>query len=210
MDFLPARHEYWTEVFFNIYLDYMEKKYFQRVQIPEIPSHWNALESPTLILSNHFSWWDALWIYNWNRKVLKKKFHCMVLKETLMKSPSLQKVGGYSVDPGKRSVLTTLQYSRDLLKYQENLVLIFPQGKIYSGHSTYIQFEPGLFRIIENLEKEIDILYLAGFMDHFSRKKPEVQFYLERNKTKSDNQGLEIDYNAFYSLALSKQGKRTA
>jgi|GEM_PF-197071 len=208
-DFIPARKGFWTPFFFNLYLDFEESRLFHKIDFQELNENLKHIQAPLLILCNHFSYWDALWIYNWNRKFLKKDFHCMVLRETLIKNPSLQKVGGYSVDPGKRSILETIAYTQELLKNPENMVLLFPQGRLLSGHTSYIHFEPGLERILKGALPELKIIFLAGFMDHFSQKKPEIRFYIQINKTKSPYLGLDLEYNSFYTQARIKQGERT-
>ncbi len=222
-DFIPSKHSFWGDIFFSIYLRISIFFHFNSISFEEVErdqAQTNNMDNSSSdqhsiwVLSNHYSWWDALIVYIWNKRYAKKKFHCMVLRDTLLKNPFLNKVGGYSVDPEKRSIITTLHYTSELLKDPKNLVLIFPQGKLSSNHISTIEFQSGFNRILSkldnNAQKKVSIILMAGFIDYFSRRKPSVRIYVQTiNKVDHDFDGKKR-YNEFYQLAKMKQGSRTS
>jgi len=209
-DFIPANHDLWTQVFFKIYLNWILRRHYKSIHFfhenRDKPKDKN--KASTLVLCNHFSWWDALLIYFWNEKYNGQKFHCMVLRSTLVKNKSLNKVGGYSIEPGKRSVFSSLKYTEELLREPGNMVLLFPQGELYSNHAPYIPFKQGIEKIWNRIQGSADLIFMAGFIDYFSEKKPQVNFYIEYDQTKPGSLGLEWIYNDFYTKSRLNQGSR--
>jgi len=208
-DFIPARHEFWTELFFGWYIRWSIFFHFQALKF-----HWVedssklGLKSSYLIFSNHYSWWDALYIYYGNQILFKKKFHCMVLKDTLLKNKTLSKVGGFSIQPGTRSALKSLEYAGKLLNDSSNLVLFFPQGELESNHQSSISFKSGSHRLIKDVPKNTQILLMAGFLDYFSKKKPEITLYVKALEISSNISHIEEIYHDFYTKARNIQGLR--
>ena len=58
----------------------------------------NDRNLPVLLISNHISWWDGFWAMYINLKVLKRKFHFMMLEEQLRKYWFFNYTGGFSVN----------------------------------------------------------------------------------------------------------------
>jgi hypothetical protein len=93
-----------------------------------------------------------------------------------------------------------------LLNVTSNMVFIFPQGKINSMHNHQIQFERGVDRIIKNCSREVQILFVANFIEYLSNSKPSLYMYIKSaDKSIPDFQLLENEYNAFYHSALQNQ-----
>ncbi len=166
-------------------------------------------EHSILLLSNHCSWWDGFWQLNLNSKVFKKKFHFMMLEEQLKKHWYFNYTGGFSVKKSARSVVETIQYSAELLSQPDNLVLLFPQGKVESIHKQIFIFEKGVGRILEKTERtNVQIVFLVNSIDYFINRKPILHHYIKEYKDKStDYDTIERSYNAFYKECIKQQSK---
>ncbi|WP_114940197.1 lysophospholipid acyltransferase family protein [Mucilaginibacter endophyticus] len=144
-----------------------------------------------LLIGNHFSFWDGLILYCINDKLLKKKLHVMILEETARKERFLKYVGAFSVKKDSKSVLQSLDYAAALLADPANLVLMFPQGKLYANFVTNINFEKGVMRIIEKAAGNFQIIFASTFIQYFKHKKPTATVYL---KSETENYaGKSID-----------------
>ncbi|TFF40963.1 glycerol acyltransferase [Mucilaginibacter psychrotolerans] len=137
-----------------------------------------------LLVANHFSFWDGLILYVLNDKLLHKKFHVMILEDTAKREGMLRYAGAFSVSKNSRDILQSLDYAAQLLNNPGNLVLMFPQGKLYSNFVEKVNFEQGLLKIVKKAEGKYQLLFAATFIQYFKHKKPSVTVYL---KTDNDN-----------------------
>lgn len=132
-----------------------------------------------LLIGNHFSFWDGLILYCINDKLLKKKLHVMILEETAREERFLKYVGAFSVKKDSKSIVQSLDYAAELLADPANLVLMFPQGKLYANFVTNINFEKGVMRIIEKAAGNFQIIFASTFIQYFKHKKPTATVYLK-------------------------------
>ena len=160
---------------------------------------------PVLLVSNHISWWDGFWVVYLNLKLLHRKyFFFMMLEEQLRKNIFLNKAGGFSVKKGSRSIIESLSYTADLLKDKNNLVLMFPQGKIESMHKQEIIFEKGIEYVLKKTSSKPQIIFLVSLVDYFSDQKPGLYMYLrEFNGTDLSTGNLQKEFNLFYSECVA-------
>ncbi len=84
-----------------------------------------------LLIANHFSFWDALILHTVNERLLKKKFHVMVDEKTVHMLKYLKYAGAFSVNKKSRDIIESIDHAAALLDVPGNLVLIFPQGKLF-------------------------------------------------------------------------------
>lgn len=141
-------------------------------------------DKSVLLVANHFSFWDGLILYILNDKLLHKKFHVMILEDTARREGMLRYAGAFSVSKNSRDILQSLDYAAQLLNNPGNLVLMFPQGKLYSNFVEKVRFEQGLMKIIKKAEGKYQLLFAATFIQYFKHKKPSVTVYL---KTDNNN-----------------------
>jgi 1-acyl-sn-glycerol-3-phosphate acyltransferase len=160
-----------------------------------------------LLVANHFSIWDGLILYWITRNFLGKKFHVMLLEETSKKEPFLKYVGAFSVSKGSRSILQSIDYAAQLLTDPQNLVLIFPQGALYSNFVNDVKFEQGIIKIMQKASNKFQLLYAATFTENFQHKKPTANVYLTQatNCTFEDIAALNADYQQHYNAARQRQ-----
>lgn len=164
-------------------------------------------DKATLLLSNHFSWWDGFLMFQLNRMYLKKKFYIMITEENYNKVWFLKYLGSFSVKKGSKSIIQTLDFAGKLLNDPQNLLLIFPQGKLFSNHTNNINFQRGLMSIINSSSNNFQFLFSAGFTDYFENRKPTVTCYLQNWKPESDINILSIQeaFNQHYETSRMQQ-----
>jgi len=136
-------------------------------------------EKSVLLIANHYSWWDGFLFFHLNKMLFRKKFHVMILEETIRKNSFMKYTGAFSVSKGSRNMLETLTYAGSLLDDPQNLLLIFPQGKLYSNFTDNIKFEKGLERITNHSQKKFNYILAASFTEHFAEAKPTAFIYLK-------------------------------
>ena len=163
---------------------------------------------PILLICNHNSWWDGIWALHLNQQVFGRKFHFMMLEEQLKKNWFFQYTGGFSVRKSNRSLVESLNYSAELLENTNNMVLMFPQGKIQSMHRTSFIFEKGIERILARTKKEVELVFEVNLVDYFSQAKPSV--YLNATSYKGDYSlnAIQEAYNDFYRQCIQEQEKK--
>jgi hypothetical protein len=200
----PARYlltDWFWHVYFNFILkaDFKELRYNQDVGISQ--------NKALLVLGNHFSWWDGFILFRLNELYFRKRLHLMMLENQLSKNSFLRYAGAYSINRQGRKILESLHYTSGLLENPQNLVIIFPQGKIESMHAPHIYFEKGIKRILEGCRKEVQIVFSTALVDYYAHRKPTLHFYLKEYayQPSSTLEDIEEAYNAHYQDALQKQ-----
>lgn len=130
----------------------------------------------------------------------------MMLEDQLRKYWFFNYTGGFSVNKKSRSVVETIDYTRELLSDSKNMVLLFPQGEIESMHNQKIVFENGLERILKDKEGKVQIVFLANLVDNFSDRKPGIYFYIEECcETIFTSANIQNQYHAFYCRCIENQ-----
>ncbi|MBC8053957.1 MAG: lysophospholipid acyltransferase family protein [Sphingobacteriaceae bacterium] len=162
-----------------------------------------------LLLANHFSWWDGFLMFQLNRLLIKKKFHVMVTEENYRNVSFLKYLGAFPVRKNTKDVIKSLEHAGELLNEPGNLVLIFPQGQLYSVHVTEIVFEKGLMRLINFSNKNFQYLFAASFVDYFEKRKPTITCYLKswEGAEFTSLQLIKSAYNKHYETSRQQQGR---
>lgn len=202
---LKAKHNFIVYPFFKWYAKHSIKSHFETIKFVGDLTENNL---PLLLISNHTSWWDGFWVLYINQKILRRKFHFIMLESQLRKFWLLNYTGGFSINKKSKSIIETLNYTTELLKDPKNMVLIFPQGEIQSMHNQNIHFEKGLERILKNKKNDVQIVFLVNLVDYFSNRKPGIYFYMQEYKDVAfDAQSIQNSYNLFYNESVEKQKK---
>jgi 1-acyl-sn-glycerol-3-phosphate acyltransferase len=191
---------------FHNYILRIVKGSFQEVKYDKVEV--NKGKS-VLLLANHFSWWDGFLMYYINQQVLKKRFHVMVIEETVQKVSFFKYVGAFSVSKNSRDMLTSLNYAAGLLNDPENMVLIFPQGKLHSNFIDGINFEKGLSRIMEIAAGKFQTVMAATFIENLQYKKPKANVYLNTSGQLKSMEDVQKAYQQHYASAKQQQTKIT-
>lgn len=166
--------------FFSGYISRRVKKHFHEISYNTVQID---PEKSVLLIANHYSWWDGFLLFHLNKLLFKKKFHVMVLEETILKHAFLKYVGSFSVSKGSKSIIETLKYAGNLLDDPQNLLLIFPQGNLSSNFTDVVNFEKGLGKLVGFSRQNFQTIFTASFMEHFSQPKPTAYIYLKTAET---------------------------
>lgn len=204
---IEAKHNPLVYGFFKNYSRIRIRKTFQEVVIRGDVS---SVGKPVLLLSNHISWWDGFWGLYLNEKVFGRKFHFMMNEEQLRQRWLFSYSGGFSIRPNSRSLFESLHYTEQLLSKPENLVVIYPQGKLFSSHTYEVQFKKGIERLRFNQELKPDVYFLVQLTDYFQFEKPTLYFYLQKATDEViANHSYELAYNKFYQQTLQLHSQLT-
>jgi 1-acyl-sn-glycerol-3-phosphate acyltransferase len=172
---IPARRVTLFSNWFAMYMRFRMRSYFNRLVVsPFMPREGHSI----LLLCNHFSWWDGLWgnyLAYWH---LNRKLYIMMQEDHLQKRMLLNLFGGFSINRSSRAMIESLQYAANLLNNPQNLVVVFPQGKLISNHITEIEVERGIELLIKNIKGPCQIIYSCALIDYFESLKPSVFFHL--------------------------------
>jgi len=200
---LKAKHNFLIYPFFQFYAVKIIKRNFANIQII---GNFNEKNLPILLISNHVSWWDGFLAMYLNLKKLKRKFHFMMLEEQLQKFWFFNYTGGFSVSKNSKSIIETLNYTSQLLENNENMVLIFPQGKIQSINNQEIKFEKGIDRILKKTNKKVQLIFMVNLVDYFSNKKTSINMYIKEFEFENfDFNEMQNSYNIFFKQSIDKQ-----
>jgi len=202
---IKASHHFIIYNFFKIFTRLMLRRKFHSVVFDGKNIQ---TEKPILLIANHVSWWDGFWILYLNMKLFRKKFYFMMLEQQLKKFWFFKFSGGFSVHKSSKSIIETIHYTTELLKDNNNLVLIFPQGEIKSMHQQEIRFEKGLERIVTGAKNKIEIVMVVNLIDYFSNPKPTLYMYYQSFEYDMFHLSkFEESYQVFFNQCIQKQLK---
>jgi hypothetical protein len=102
-------------------------------------------------------------------------------------------------------VVETMNYTASLLQNKNNIVLMFPQGKIFSMHKRDFVFEKGIEKILSKTNSKVQVVLLANIVDYFADAKPNVTMNIDDYKGIYSIAELEKNYNLFYKSCIENQ-----
>ena len=193
--------------FFHHYILNLVRRNFRQINFNKIEVD---KDRSVLLLANHISWWDGFLLYYINHMVFKRKFHVLVIEKTMRQVSFFKYMGAFSISKNSREMLASLAYASALLDEPGNLVLIFPQGKLYSNFTDVINFEKGLMKIMRGTAKKFQTVFAATFIEGLQYKKPSVSVYLANAAESSSHEninGLQQAYRQHYDNAKTQQTK---
>ncbi len=201
---IKAEHNWLGKMVCDFYSNHKMKAIFRKINIRGDIFD-NGL--PVLLIANHFTRWDGFIQYRLNQSLYRRKFHVMMLEQQLLRYSILRKGGAFSVRKNSREILQSLGYCSELLNDNNNLVLLFPQGKIESLYTDHFRFENGLEYIISHADNQIQIIFIFNLIDYFSDYKPTLTIYLKRYEYEKyvNLHDMEHDFNCFYHECKKQQ-----
>lgn len=200
----PASTEWTKRLYHTIESRWILRRKFNKIQVHEVelkPNH------SILLLQNHISWWDGFWGSYLCYEYFLKHFHVMVQEDQLKKFPFFRYKGAFSIKKRSRDVFESLSYAAELLNDPQNLVLMFPQGRLQSMHVTNIEFEQGVFRMMKEIKGPCQVIYCASVIEFMESFKPNVYLHLLDCGVSSemDLKALPEKVSIFHREALQKQ-----
>jgi 1-acyl-sn-glycerol-3-phosphate acyltransferase len=191
---------YWL---LHYYVRWMVNRHFHELLFNQIEIDSNK---SILLIANHFSFWDSLILYTISQKLLKKKFHVMVREDTTLHLNFVKYGGAFSINKKSRKMMESLDYAVKLLNDPQNLVLIFPQGKLYSNFVNNINFEKGIMKVIDQARGKFQLVFAASFIQYFKHKKQSVTVYIKNEDYAGKSfDELKCAYQRYYDLAKLEQ-----
>ena len=204
---LKPKHIWLVNFVLEIHTLWNLKRKFERIILD---GTFEDKKKPILVLANHFSWWDGIWIAYLNIKFLKRKFHFMMLEEQLRKYWVFKYIGGFSVQKNSKSIMESLRYTTEILSDARNMVFMFPQGRIQSIYEDQFQFEKGVSWVIKNAPKKVQILFVVNLVDYLSRPKPSVYIHLQEFEPENDQlEYIQESFQSFYNQCIKRQRQKT-
>jgi hypothetical protein len=98
-------------------------------------------------------------------------------EDHLQKRMFLNRLGGFSINRKSKEVVTSLQYTAELLNNPKNLVTVFPQGELVSNHTDEINIERGVDYIVKKIKGDCQVIYYSAFIEYFESMKPSVYIH---------------------------------
>lgn len=120
-----------------------------------------AATGPLLVVANHTSWWDALYVLVLSQRLLGVDGYAFMEGDNLRKLPFFAKVGAFGVDtrvPGDAAA--GVRHAARLLDRPGRVVWIFPQGHERPITERPLAFQPGA-RIIARVARTARTVPLA-------------------------------------------------
>lgn len=187
----------------NIYIGFILKTDFCDVTIT---GNIKPDKRSILLIPNHFSWWDGFFAWHLNKKLFKKQYHVMMLEKELAKRRFFSKAGAFSINLNSRSIISSLNYCQQILSNPNNLLLMFPQGRLESQHHTNIKFRKGIERIAKQ-SPQTRIIFAACLTDYYSHRKPSLTIALKEYNGERNLSSMEKSYNEHLNESISQQDK---
>lgn len=174
---IEENHNRIAKIFFDIYIKQKFKNNFEGLYLInyEAINSFDLNADSVILTPNHFSWWDGFFAYFFNEKILKKKFHILVIQETIKKYPFFRYLGAFGINQkNNKDALILFNYLNQKLKYPENLIVFYPQGKLEPFESENISFQKGLEYFIKKFEPDNILMQLAFMIRYEHFEKPIV------------------------------------
>lgn len=188
--------------FYTSYFRLLQRIFFREVEhhlLNDVP------EGPVLLVQNHFSWWDGYWSYVISEKILRRKFHVMMLERELNKRRFLARTGAFSVDPEGKNLLGGMRYAAGLLKDPANAVTIYPQGKLISHYTSEVGFERGSELLLKLSGGEVNVVFAAAHVEFGAPVRPKLIVHITCfGKGVFSTESLQDAYNEFYFRCRSQ------
>ncbi len=199
---IRAKHQPLVYGFFRWYARMKMKQHFNSVKIE---GNVDVNNKAVLLIANHISWWDGFWCLYLSTGVFKKKYYFMMLEKELRKRWLFSYSGGFSVDHGSRSILESINYTAEILRNNQNMVLMFPQGKMHSLYNDEVKFQKGIEKIIEKTDVKPKLVFMVSMTEYFEHLKPDIYFHMkEYDNTDYSVAEIEKAYNSFYKSCIIK------
>lgn len=162
--------------------------------------HMDDFSGPVLLVANHFSWWDGLWVMlhfrqtRWNLAV-------PMLASQLQKRPFLRWWGALPLQAG-RALPHQVAACQAACTQPNQLLLLFPQGKIGSLHTKHFHFQRGLLRKL--MAEGVQLVFLYQTLEFGNKPRPVVHHFLQPFGEQSQPVAIEQAYNQFVAACLQQ------
>ncbi|MCS6916235.1 MAG: lysophospholipid acyltransferase family protein [Chitinophagales bacterium] len=185
------------------YVPWLLRRHFEAVHFFDAPQ--NVYEA-LLVLSNHQSWWDPFLMIRANQHFIHKKYFVMMLEHELRRRPLLRHAGAFSVRPGSRTVIHSLDYAAGLLQHNSHLLHVFPQGQIVSVCAERVLFRSGVRYLLQQARPAFRVCFSAFFIHYFNKPRPEAFAFFALQQGLSLFSEVNQAYEQFYQHCRQQIG----
>ncbi len=201
---ITPRYNWFSNQFWKYYSKKLLQTDFHTVTVDA------TLALPTdksvLLLGNHFSWHDGFIATYLNNTYIHRQFHVLMLEEQLRQNMILRTAGAFSINRQGRDMVKSLQYAAQLLENPQNLLTLYPQGRIESMHNPQPTFEKGWFRILHQ-NPPTTVVYYIALIDYLANKKPTLYLFLQQSQApNNDFEQIKTNFLDFYRDCRKKAG----
>jgi 1-acyl-sn-glycerol-3-phosphate acyltransferase len=141
--------------------------------------------APTLYISNHSSFWDAIALNFLIHSFRRQTSYCMSDEIQVRKHPFFRRVGSFSVDrTNPRDGLRAIQFAGELLNKSPCAIVMYPQGKVEHNDVRPLVFERGIDRIIKSAPQTNVILVTIRY-EFWLNQRPELMMDLSAARDRS-------------------------
>jgi 1-acyl-sn-glycerol-3-phosphate acyltransferase len=185
----------------NVYIIFILKSDFREVKITgDIKPDGRSI----LLIPNHFSWWDGFFAWYLNKNLFKKQYHVMMLEHELAKRMFFTRVGAFSVNLNSKSVIESINFCSQVLNNPNNLLLMFPQGKLGSQHLNSVKFRKGIERILKQTPNT-RVIFAVCLIDYFAHRRPSLTIALKEYLGSHSLIDIENDFNNHLKQSVINQ-----
>lgn len=172
----------------------MRKSFHSINVIGELPQ---TTDKSLILLTNHSSWWDGFFTYLINKKIFNKKFHILMLEDQLKRYWFFNYLGAYSIDQNNpKKIVESLSYSSELTAYDNNLINIYPEGKMGYSFKNKVDYKLGIDKILRSSHKNSNVIQCAIKIVSLNDQYPHVFFkFSEIHKNTISSKELENEMN---------------
>lgn len=185
----------------DFYIGYILKADFKEIKITgDIEPDNRSI----LLIPNHFSWWDGFFAWHLNNVLFKKRYHVMMLEDELAKRMFFTRVGAFSINLNSKSIIESLNYCSQILQDPNNMLLMFPEGKLGTQHRSELKFRKGIERIIGQTPNT-RVIFAACLTDYYGHRRPTLVLSLKEYEGPSNLIDLEAAYNNHLKNSINYQ-----
>ncbi|MBK6417940.1 MAG: lysophospholipid acyltransferase family protein [Ignavibacteria bacterium] len=175
--FIPARPDPVSKAFWGYYFERSLKRTFEHClvageeHLAPIMVRGSSAPCPTIIVSTHGSWWDAVVTIVMSLRRYRLDADGMMEYRQLTKYRFFSRIGMFSVvreDP--RSAVRSLHYAADRLRNTDRALWMFPQGTLIHQDLPVVA-EPGIGILVRKLGR-VRIQPLSIRYELLRNKKP--------------------------------------
>jgi len=160
--------------FFALWFSFIDKIYFAKHHwIGELPPK----QGPLLLLANHSSWWDGIWIWQQNRLFWKWRYSVPMLQQSLQQWPFLTHLGGLPLSRSKQ-LANQAKAVLEACVQNDQLLLFFPEGQIRRASPKQHHFQKALLQRLL-AQPKLQLVFVYQVVVTSNRPRSEVFHFLE-------------------------------
>jgi 1-acyl-sn-glycerol-3-phosphate acyltransferase len=159
---------------FTVYLHWYVGRHFHAIRVAHA-ARFAIVTGPTIVYSNHASWWDPLALILFSRYFLPTSDHYGPMDATALKHYGfMRKLGLFPVEPGSsRGAVQFLRTAEEILSRPGSVLWVTPEGRFTDTRTRPVVFRPGLAALVARLGA-CTLVPLAAEYTFWDERLPEI------------------------------------